>query len=47
MEIIPYEDDVFADNFGLRIWEKREAFVLRILSLNGCKSVYTHFILEF
>ncbi len=39
MEIEPYEDSVFYDAFGMRVWEKRHIKVSQILDDHQVKRV--------
>ena len=39
MFIEPYEDDVFYDSLGMRLWEKRHAIVSDILEKHSIKKV--------
>ena len=42
MEIQPYETDIFYDKYGLRLWEKRHAKVLSLISeTKGLKKAIT------
>lgn len=39
METDAYEDKIFYDPYGMRLWEKRHAKVCEILEQNNCKRV--------
>ena len=43
MHFVEHEDDVFYDQFGLKIWKKRHLFVMDFLEKNKIKSVMNLF----
>ena len=40
-----YEDDIFYDSYGMRVWEKRHALVSELLEKHNINSVKSYFVL--